>query len=122
MSRFLQLIFYTAVAAISVVSLLPAEAFPKSAGGDGVQVVGHVTAYALLALLGLLAHRGNRARLGVFVGLALLGVCLELGQMLSPGRYANMDDIYANLIGISAVFIPAEAVVRRRMRRLRKVS
>lgn len=122
MNRISQLLFYAAVLVVTVTSLLPSEAFPKTEAGDRYQAIGHVVAYGLLALLGIVAHRSNRGRICVFLGLTALGILLELGQSFVPSRYGNLDDIAANVLGIAAVFLITEPAIRLRLRRNKQLS
>ena len=87
------------VAAVIVASLLP--------GGSGLDVgnldkLGHFVAYAALATWfgGLFSRRGYW---GVAIGLALLGIGLEVLQdLVARNRTGDANDVVANLAGVGA--------------------
>ena len=105
MTLALRLIWLAALAAVIVGSLAPAQSGVMhliDLGGINDKVE-HFTAYAVLAALPSL-HR-FRCRIGaamVLLFLFLLGAALELGQLFSPGRTCDWQDLLANSCGILA--------------------
>jgi VanZ family protein len=84
------------VAAVGVLSVLPAEVIPKAFHfWDKAQ---HALGFAVLALIGLLAYGEHRRR----VVLALLGygALIELVQGLVPWRYGDVGDFAADAVGV----------------------
>jgi VanZ family protein len=61
----------------------------------------HVTAYVLLAFLPSLHERQRRLAF-IALGLVALGVLLEFGQLLSPGRSFEIADMAADAAGVVA--------------------
>ena len=87
------------LAAVIVASLLPGDAGPDVGNLDKL---GHFLAYAALALWfgGLFARRWYW---GVALGLALLGIGLEvLQEILARSRTGDPNDVAANLAGMGA--------------------
>lgn len=80
--------------AVMVLSLLPAESMPALDVSDKLE---HAAAYAFLAFTGSLALR--RPHRWLAVGLAVLGICLEMAQTLVPGRSFELLDAAANATG-----------------------
>src|ERR1039457_5869550 len=100
----LRLIWLAALAAVIVGSLAPAQSGVMhliDLGGINDKVE-HFTAYAVLAALPSL-HRFRCRRIGAaMVFLLLMGAALELGQLFSPGRTCDWQDLLANTCGILA--------------------
>jgi len=87
------------VTAVMVVSLVPGESGPAIGNLDKL---GHFLAYAVLALWfgGLLARRWYW---GMAIGLALLGIGLEVLQdLVALNRTGDPNDVAANLAGMGA--------------------
>jgi VanZ family protein len=87
------------VAAVIVASLVPGNSGPDVGNLDKV---GHFFAYAALAIWfgGLFARRWYW---GVAIGLALLGIGLEVLQdMVARNRSGDPNDVAANLAGVGA--------------------
>jgi hypothetical protein len=87
------------VAAVIVASLVPGGSGPAVGNLDKL---GHFLAYAALAIWfgGLLARRWYW---GVAIGLALLGIGLEVLQdLLARNRTGDPNDVAANLAGMGA--------------------
>ena len=105
MTLVLRLIWLIGLAAVIVGSPAPAQSGVMhliDLGGINDKVE-HFTAYAVLAALPSL-HR-FRCRIGaamVLLFLFLLGAALELGQLFSPGRTCDWQDLLANSCGILA--------------------
>jgi VanZ family protein len=64
------------------------------------QKVLHFCAYTWLALLALLAIRRRSLALLVALSIILLGVALEFGQKLVPGRGFEVRDMFINGAGV----------------------
>ncbi len=88
----------------------PGEDRPFS--GGGIDKIGHLLAYAILALLAyrfLLTSRKVRPfadhawRVGLFG--ALYGLALELYQISVPGRDFQWSDVAANCLGIALALL-----------------
>ena len=83
-------------------SLLPATSpMIRAVGRLPVsQKVLHFCAYTWLALLALLAIRRRSLALLVALSIILLGVALEFGQKLVPGRGFEVRDMFINGFGV----------------------
>jgi VanZ family protein len=101
-SRLLYVLWLLSILSVITGSLLPASS-------PAIRVIGmlpvsskvlHFCAYTWLALLALLAIR--RRSLAVLAALAmiLLGVALEFGQKLVPGREFEIRDMFINGAGV----------------------
>ncbi len=111
-----QIVFLIGLLAVIALSVIPQGAMPDTGLSDKL---GHMAAYATLALAGGIAYRGARSLLILAVGLLLLGAGLELVQALLPGRFASGYDLLANLVGISlgsTAAISTNTVMNRRPR------
>ena len=101
---FVRFLWFVGLAAVIVGSLAPAhssviELLGRAHLNDKFE---HFTAYAILAALPALdPFRCRRLRSAV-VFLFLLGGALELGQLFSPGRSCDWQDLLANSFGILA--------------------
>lgn len=108
---------WVGVAAIAVLSLLPADDLVRTGFGDRLE---HVVAYAGLGLAAGLAFRGRRSPLGLFASLAALAAILETLQALSAGRHPSVGDFLASstgaVVGIAAA--GASDLIRTRFRYL----
>jgi len=60
----------------------------------------HFFAYASLALIPLIAIRRRSAAVLAALAMILLGVALEFGQKLSPGRSCEIRDMFINGAGV----------------------
>jgi len=100
----LKLAFAGTVLTVIVLSLLPGRDLPQIGISDKLE---HATAYAGMALTGSLAFPRRPALLWLLVLLPALGIALEFGQMLVPGRSAEVGDAVANTIGVLLVILPA---------------
>ena len=99
-TRLLRLVWAVAVVVVIVGSLLPADSsairtISELPVNDKVQ---HGLAYAVLALLPVL-HERLRTAAVILVLVAALGVALEFGQLYSPGRSFDTQDMMADLAG-----------------------
>jgi len=94
-------VWATAIVGVSIGSLLPASSLPMQLL-DQLHVpdkLQHFGAYAVLAFLPALHERSRFVRCAG-VGLMLLGLGLEFGQLYSPGRSVDMGDAVANAFGV----------------------
>jgi len=82
-------------------SLLPPHDVPV---GDVNDKLLHFVAYAVVGMLATLAFRRTSHRVQCLVLLSLLGVALEFGQTLVPGRAFELADMAANGCGTFAAF------------------
>ena len=101
-SRLLYLLWLFSVLLVIIGSLLPAsspliravERLPVS------QKVLHFCAYTWLALLALLAIKRRSLAVLAALVMILLGVTLEFGQKLVPGREFEVRDMFINGAGV----------------------
>jgi VanZ family protein len=85
-------------------SLLPASSPVMRAVGrlPVSQKVLHFCAYTSLALMALVAVRRRSAAVLAALAMILLGVALEFGQKLVPGRAFEIRDMFINGAGVLA--------------------
>jgi VanZ family protein len=97
----LRALWIAAVLVVIVGSLLPAASAPMRAlGWLGINdKVEHFLAYLTLALLPAL-HERSKFLVGAAVGAVVLGIALEYGQRLSPGRDFEFKDMEADAAGV----------------------
>lgn len=106
MSRFSSLLRYVFAAGtfgVVVLSLLPGQELPSVGVSDKVE---HVAAYALLGLAGGLAFPTRRAAMLLLVLLPLLGIALEIAQLLVPNRSSDAGDALADWAGAALTLLP----------------
>ena len=96
-------IFAAGIVAVVTLSLLPGKDMPSLGVSDKTE---HVVAYALLGLAGGLAFPTRRAAIMLLVLLPLLGVALEIAQLLVPERSSEVADAIADWIGTSLTLLP----------------
>lgn len=95
----LRAVFWLAVLALTVMSLLPAERLPDFTASiwDKAQ---HAAGFCLLSGLGLWAYPGGRKRTALVLGgLMGLGAAIELAQGATGWRHADLYDAIANAVG-----------------------
>ncbi len=92
-----KLAFWSAAAAVLVLSLLPPEVQTPTTGWDKAN---HCAGFAALAVLGLLAYGQRRG--AMFAGLLAFGAAIEVLQGLSGYRLAEWGDWLADAIGVAA--------------------
>jgi VanZ family protein len=98
----LYVLWLLSILLVIVGSLLPATSPAMRAVGRlpiGSKPL-HFCAYAWLALLALLAIKRRSLALLTALAMILLGVALELGQKLVPGRGFEIRDIFINGAGV----------------------
>lgn len=89
-----------AIAAVVVVSLLPAGELPQAPGSDKLH---HFLAYFALAAAAVQLYARWTSLLGAGLGLVLLGLGLEHAQgALTDSRMADRWDALANTLGVIA--------------------
>ena len=106
--------FFLGLLVVIALSVIPQGAIPDTGISDKL---GHIAAYAALALAGGIAFRRARPLFMMATGLLFLGIGLELVQALLPGRFASSYDLLANVIGIalgSAMAISTNTFMNRR--------
>ncbi len=109
--------FFIGLVAVVALSVIPQEAIPDTALSDKL---GHIAAYAALALVGGFAYRRRWPFFTMAAGLLLLGAGLELVQAFLPSRFASGYDVLANVVGIALGSIAAisTSIVMNRRRRM----
>ena len=90
--------FYFGLLLVIALSVIPQDAVPQTGLWDKTN---HILAYAALAATGSVGYRGLRVWVLIAVGLLILGAALELAQSVLPGRFASVQDVVANAIGIA---------------------
>lgn len=96
-TAFAKAAFWSAAAAVLVLSLLPTDIQTPTTGWDKAN---HFAGFAALAVLGLLAYGGRRG--GTFAGLLAFGALIEALQWLSGYRLAEWGDWFADALGVAA--------------------
>jgi VanZ family protein len=88
--------FCLGVLAVVWLSLAPGDPL----GSNQWDKLGHLFAYAALAVCGTQAFARGHARLTSYLGLLALGCVLEGVQAYVPGRHPSIADGTANAVGI----------------------
>ena len=99
---FILILWAVLICCVIVGSLLPARSAVIVAIGRmhiSLKVL-HFFAYASLALMALVAIRRRPAAVLTALAMILLGVALEFGQKLSPGRSCEIRDMFINGAGV----------------------
>ena len=115
-SRLLYLLWLFSILLVIIGSLLPASSSLIRAIGrlPFSQKVLHFCGYTWLALLALLAIQRRPRAFGAALFMILLGVALEFGQKLVPGRSFEIRDMFINgagvLTGIAVGFLSRRIV------------
>jgi VanZ family protein len=105
------------VLALVVVSCLAFTPKPLEGVETGLDKVGHVTAFTVLAFCGSLAFPATRGpRTALLLGLLAYGGLIEVLQLFVPGRSAEWGDLIADGIGIAFGTALAAFVVRLGLR------
>ena len=100
MNRFLRSLFWAACAAVTVLSLLPAEQLPSVF--DWWDKAQHALAFLALGILGLWAYPSFPAR--VALGLIVYGLGIEVAQAITGWRFGDWQDWLADVIGVVAAY------------------
>ena len=98
----LMILWAVLICCVVVGSLLPA-ASPVIVAVGRVHIslkVLHFCAYTSLALIALVAVRRRSAAVLAALAMILLGVALEFGQKLVPGRSCEIRDMFINGAGV----------------------
>jgi VanZ family protein len=103
--------FYAAAVFVGALSLVPGHALPSSQISDKVE---HFLTYAALGLIGVATARNGHRATCTILGIIAFGAVIEVLQMFSPGRYAEIGDALANAAG--ALIGGAIAIALRRRR------
>ncbi len=90
-------IFWLSLLGITIASLVPVPMLPPQAL-DIWDKAQHATAFAWLALLGLLSYPAQTPR--VALGLLVFGGAIELAQDATGWRYGDWVDLLADGVGI----------------------
>jgi VanZ family protein len=100
--RLLYVLWSISLVLVVTGSLLPASSPVVRAVGKlpVSQKVLHFLAYTWLALLALLAIRRWHSAMLAALAMILLGVALEFGQKLVPGRSFEIRDMFINGFGV----------------------
>lgn len=110
-SLMLKTAFWIALAAVGLLSLTPVEHLPSQVF-DVWDKAQHAAGFALLALLGGLAHRDQRPR--VLIGLLLYGALIEVAQSATGWRHGDLLDLLADAVGVLAGLLALGALDRLR--------
>lgn len=115
-SRVLLVLWFFLIAAVTVLSLLPASVVPRAPGGGTLE---HLSAYLTLALIPAVAIRRVYSVFVAVISMACLGVLLEILQIAIPGRAFEWADILMNTVGVTAGVL---AGLPLRLRSARRIS
>lgn len=99
--RWVQVLFWTSVLGVCVMSLLPADRLP-SLVFDWWDKAQHALGFAWLALWSRLAY--PRWPRGALLGLLALGALIEVAQAVTGWRYGEVADWVADAVGVFAVW------------------
>ena len=93
-----RVVFWSLLMSTLVLSLIPVQQLPQGLNfWDKAQ---HALGFAALAITGLLAYPAHAWR--VILGLAIVGVGIELAQALSGWRHGDWMDWLADCVGLGA--------------------
>jgi VanZ family protein len=114
-SRLLYVLWLLSILLVMTGSLLPASSPAMRAIGElpVSSKVLHFCAYTWLALLALLAIKRRSIAVLAALSMILLGVALEFGQQLVPGREFEIRDMFINGAGVLTGF--AIGILSRRI-------
>lgn len=87
--------FWICLLAVLVLSVMPPSPYMPTTGWDKTN---HLLAFAVLALLGYRAYLGRSAL--VLALLLAYGGLIELLQLLTPDRFAELADLLADGVGL----------------------
>jgi VanZ family protein len=101
-SRLLYVLWLVSILLVVIGSLLPASSPVIRAVGrlPVSQKVLHFCAYTWMALLALLTIKRRPLAVMAALSMILLGVALEFGQKLVPGRAFEIRDMFINGFGV----------------------
>jgi VanZ family protein len=111
---FSRLLFFSALAAISVLAVLPDyNALPPIVSVS--DLLNHAAAFLTLVLLYSLAYSHPLRRIGVT--LIAYGILIELVQAFLPTRFASLEDVVADSVGLMGGMVLVKMVRSARERK-----
>ncbi len=98
-NAWIRVAFWFSLFCVVVLSLLPTEQLPDQVSQiwDKAQ---HVAGFAGLTVLGLMGYPGRFKQ--VCFGLLSAGALIELAQHATGWRHGDLEDLFADLVGIVA--------------------
>ncbi len=116
--RLWKIVFWSGVAAVCTLSLLPQQALPRPGVSDELL---HLTVYFVLMAVSYPAYPTRVAERRIVAGLVVLGLALEVLQTVSPLRVMSVADAAAGAAGVALAMLAARATtglgeLRRRRR------
>ncbi len=116
--RLWKLVFWSGVAAVCTVSLLPQQVLQRPGVSDKLL---HLAAYFVLTAVSYPAYPTRAGERRIVAGLVVLGLALELVQTVSPLRVMSVADAAAGAAGVALAMLAARAAtsigeLRRRRR------
>jgi VanZ family protein len=93
--------FLMAVILLAIGSLVPSKYLPEHPLRDKAL---HFAGYAVVSTLAMFAIRSPGRQVTCLLLLTVLGIALEFGQMLVPGRAFELWDMAANGCGVFLAF------------------
>lgn len=109
--------FWTVLAAITILSLLPLQFAVKSGVSDKIE---HFVAYAALTCAGRLGHPERPTAWALAVTVIAYSIGIELAQSFIPGRMMSGWDVVANTGGTVIGLALSWLILRRLPPRLRE--
>jgi VanZ family protein len=106
-SRLMTFAAVLGIIALVILSWVPGDLRPPSGAGRTLE---HAGAYLLVAMV-LTAGCVKRVRILSALGLVMLALVLEVGQLWIPGRDAAVRDFLASSVGAVTGWIVAEIVL-----------
>jgi VanZ family protein len=100
--RLWRLAFFTCVAAVLVISLIPIDQPVPSTGWDKAD---HLLGFAILMLLGIRSFTKHRMPLAI--ALLVYGIAIEILQSLTSYRFGEWRDVVADAGGIALAMLLA---------------
>ncbi len=101
-SRSARVLFWVLVGVMAILALYPRLTLPESHATQGMtQYYSHALGFSVLMLVGAV---GWGLRRNLVAGVTLGAIGLELAQIFSPGRQANLLDMLASLAGVAFGF------------------
>jgi VanZ family protein len=100
-------LFWCCAAAILILALIPGGTPLPSTGWDKSN---HLLAFSVLTFLGRLAFQKQGWRILLFM--ISYGILIELLQALTPTRFAEPADVFADALGAVAGYFMANLYVR----------
>ncbi len=104
--RLWKLVFWSGVAAVCTMSLLPQQVLPRPGVSDKLL---HLAAYFVLMAASYPAYGTRAGERRIVAGLVVLGLALELVQTVSPLRVMSVTDAAAGAAGVALAMLAARA-------------